>query len=112
MLPVKRTYTFQFESDKTMQVGEELTYEVSYSLLKLGKVVLKIKDKKTINGRNYYTTVLILILTAEYHLLICIRYMKAGLIPVCILNISEVWLNMKIILILLNIIFDYKKSLK
>jgi hypothetical protein len=29
-----------------MQVGEELTYVVSYSFLKLGKVVLKIKDKK------------------------------------------------------------------
>jgi hypothetical protein len=51
-----QTYTFQFESDKTMQVGEELTYEVSYSLLKLGKVVLRIKDKKTVNGRTFYTT--------------------------------------------------------
>jgi hypothetical protein len=50
-------YLFYFASDKTMQVGEELTYEVSYSLLKLGKVVLKIRDKKTIKGKNYYTTI-------------------------------------------------------
>jgi hypothetical protein len=53
----KDVYVFQFSSDKTMQVGEELIYEVSYSLLKLGKVVLKIRDKKSINGKNYYTTV-------------------------------------------------------
>jgi hypothetical protein len=52
----KKYYTFEFASEKTMQVGEELTYEVSYSLLKLGKVVLRIKDKKIRNGVNYYTT--------------------------------------------------------
>jgi hypothetical protein len=52
----KKVYNFEFASEKTMQIGEELTYEVSYSLLKLGKVVLRIKDKKTRNGVNYYTT--------------------------------------------------------
>ncbi len=51
-----REYQFQIESERSMQVGETLKYEVSYSLLKLGSVVLKVKDKKTVNGRTFYTT--------------------------------------------------------
>lgn len=48
--------SYLVESGLSMQVGEELTYEVSYSLLKLGTVVLKVKDRKTFNGRTYYLT--------------------------------------------------------
>jgi hypothetical protein len=53
----RNAYTFHFVSDRMMQVGEELTYEVSYSLLKLGKVILQIKDRKKSNGKYYYTTI-------------------------------------------------------
>ncbi len=40
-----------------MQVGEELTYTVSYSLIKLGEIKLKIIDKKEENGKVYYRTI-------------------------------------------------------
>ena len=38
------------------EVGEELTYVVKYSVMKLGEVRLKIKDKKIIEGKTYYVT--------------------------------------------------------
>lgn len=47
---------YQIQSNRSMQVGEELTYEVSYSLIKLGTVTLKVKEKKIENGRTYYVT--------------------------------------------------------
>jgi hypothetical protein len=40
-----------------MQVGEELTYTVSYSLIKLGEIKLKITEKKQENGKVYYKTI-------------------------------------------------------
>ncbi len=45
-----------FFSEKEFEVGEELTYVVKYSVMKLGEVRLKIKDKKIIKGRTYYVT--------------------------------------------------------
>jgi hypothetical protein len=49
-------YKYGFFSDKKLQVGEELTYVVKYSVLKLGEVKILIKDKKTINGKTFYIT--------------------------------------------------------
>ena len=49
-------YKSGFFSDKELKVGEELTYVVKYSVMKLGEVRLKIKDKKTIDGRTFYVT--------------------------------------------------------
>jgi hypothetical protein len=46
-----------FYSERKMEVGEELTYVVSYSFMKLGEVKLKIKEKKIINGKTYYSTI-------------------------------------------------------
>ncbi len=41
----------------TLQVGEELLYEVSYSFIKLGTVRIKVLDKRTINGTDVYKTI-------------------------------------------------------
>lgn len=49
-------YKYGFFSDKEIQVGEELTYVVKYSVMKLGEVRIKIKDKKTIRGKTFYIT--------------------------------------------------------
>jgi hypothetical protein len=45
-----------FFSDKEFKVGEELTYVVKYSVLNVGEVRIKVKDKKTIKGRTFYIT--------------------------------------------------------
>ncbi len=45
-----------FYSDKKIQVGEELTYVVKYSVMNLGEVRIKVKDKKTVNGKTFYIT--------------------------------------------------------
>ncbi len=45
-----------FYSDKKIKVGEELTYVVKYSVMNLGEVRIKVKDKKTINGKTFYIT--------------------------------------------------------
>jgi hypothetical protein len=50
-------YEFGFFSEKKMQVGEELTYVVSYSIIKLGEVRIIVKDKKEIKGKTYYNTI-------------------------------------------------------
>ncbi|MFO7446516.1 MAG: DUF3108 domain-containing protein [Ignavibacteriaceae bacterium] len=46
-----------FFSDRKMFVGEELTYVVSYSFMKLGEVRIKVKDKQIINGKTFYSTI-------------------------------------------------------
>ena len=51
--PVAQT----FGNGKSLQVGEELLYEVSYSFIKLGQVRLKVLDKKTVNGKELYKTI-------------------------------------------------------
>lgn len=43
-----------FLSNKKLEVGEELNYVVSYSFLNLGEVRIRVKDKTTRNGKNYY----------------------------------------------------------
>ncbi len=43
-----------FYTNRKLQVGEELTYVVKYSLLKLGEVKLKIESKDTVKGKIYY----------------------------------------------------------
>lgn len=43
-------------SKRELKVGEELTYIVKYSVMKLGEVKLKVKDKKTVGGKTYYIT--------------------------------------------------------
>ncbi|MDR3610511.1 MAG: DUF3108 domain-containing protein [Ignavibacteriaceae bacterium] len=57
--PANKTdkYEFGFFSDKKMQVGEELTYVVSYTFIKLGEIKLVVRDRKDINGQFYYNTV-------------------------------------------------------
>jgi len=52
-----KEYESGFFSDKKMLVGEELTYVVSYSFIKLGEIKLIVKDKKEIRGKEYYNTV-------------------------------------------------------
>ncbi len=50
-------YNFSFVSEKKMQVGEELNYIVSYSFINLGEIRIRIKDQKTVNGKNVYNAV-------------------------------------------------------
>jgi len=50
-------YYLSFSSDKKLLPGEELNYVVSYSFIILGEVKIRVKDKKTINGRNYYNAI-------------------------------------------------------
>jgi hypothetical protein len=52
----KSEIKFIFTSDRELFVGEELTYLVTYSFLKLGEVKLKVRDKKIVNGRAVYST--------------------------------------------------------
>jgi len=59
-LYIEKKQKFEFlipDEGRKLVVGEELTYEVSYSLMKLGKVILKVRDKKVIKGKTYYLTV-------------------------------------------------------
>lgn len=42
---------------KSLQVGEELVYEVSYSFIKLGEVRIKVLEKKSVNGKDRYKTI-------------------------------------------------------
>ena len=44
-------------SKKSLAVGEELTYLVTYSFMELGEVRIKIRDKKEVNGKTYYSTI-------------------------------------------------------
>lgn len=50
-----REINFRFISDKKLEAGEELKYVVSYSLLKIGEVKIKVKEKKEVNGKYYYS---------------------------------------------------------
>lgn len=53
----KAAIDLYFQSDKNLFVGEELTYLVSYSFMKLGEVKIKVRDKKVVNDRTYYNTI-------------------------------------------------------
>ncbi len=50
-------YNYWFSSDKKLAPGEELNYVVSYSFINLGEVRIRVKDKKTVDGKNYYNAV-------------------------------------------------------
>ncbi len=49
--------SLSFRSDKSLMVGEELTYVVSYTFIKLGELKFIVKDKKTVKGQTYYSAV-------------------------------------------------------
>lgn len=51
------SYDFSFSSEKKLLPGEELNYVVSYSFINLGEVKIRVKDKKTIKGKNYYNAI-------------------------------------------------------
>lgn len=53
----ENTFSFSFKSDKKLQVGEELTYVVSYTFIKLGELKFIVKDKKTVKGKTLYSAV-------------------------------------------------------
>lgn len=53
----EKVYNLNFSSDQILQVGEELTYVVSYSFIKLGEIKILVKSKKTVNGKNFYNTI-------------------------------------------------------
>jgi len=53
----KKQVEINFQSEKPLVPGEELTYVVSYSLIKLGEVKIKVRDKKTVNNKTYYSTI-------------------------------------------------------
>lgn len=48
---------YNFISNKNLQVGEELTYEVSYSFIKLGQIKIVVENKKEENGQTLYSTI-------------------------------------------------------
>ncbi len=47
----------KFSPEMKMEVGEELTYEVSYSFIKLGQLKIFVENKKIINGKIFYNTI-------------------------------------------------------
>ncbi len=47
----------QIPTGKELMPGEELTYIVSFSFIKIGEIKIKIKDKKIIKGIPYYSTI-------------------------------------------------------
>lgn len=51
------SYNFSFSSEKKLIPGEELNYVVRYSFINLGEVRIRVKEKKTINGKNYYNAI-------------------------------------------------------
>ncbi len=54
---IEKTYNLKYSTEMKLQVGEELTYEVSYSFIKLGQIKILVKNKKNINGKTYYNTI-------------------------------------------------------
>ncbi len=54
--PVK-SYQVDFTSTKQLEVGEELTYVVSFTFIKLGEIKIIVRNKKVVDGKNYYSTI-------------------------------------------------------
>ncbi len=52
----EKLYEVNFSSNKQLEVGEELTYVVSYTFIKLGEIKIIVKNKKIIDGKTYYST--------------------------------------------------------
>jgi hypothetical protein len=55
--PVEKVYKGYVPQTKQFEVGEELTYVVSYSFIKLGEIKIIVKNKKTIKGKTFYSTI-------------------------------------------------------
>lgn len=55
--PESVTFSVPVISEKELLVGEDITYVVSYSFLKLGEVRLRIVNKKEYQGKTVYNTV-------------------------------------------------------
>jgi hypothetical protein len=53
----KKVYNIDISTNKKLEVGEELTYVVSYSFIKLGEIKIIVKNEKTIKGKVYYSTI-------------------------------------------------------
>jgi len=51
------SFEYNFFSNKKLQVGEELTYEVSYSFIKLGEIKIIVRNQRIENGKTYYSTI-------------------------------------------------------
>ncbi len=49
-------YELIIPAERKMQVGEEITYLVSYAFIKIGEIKLQVSEKKEINGKKYYVT--------------------------------------------------------
>ncbi len=52
-----KSYNYSFYSNKKLQVGEELTYVVSYSFIKLGEIKIIVRSRKYENGKTYYNAI-------------------------------------------------------
>lgn len=52
-----KSYSFQWETNKEMMVGEDITYLVRYGFIELGEIRLKIVSKKEISGKFQYNTI-------------------------------------------------------
>ncbi len=52
-----KSVIINFKSDKSLEVGEELTYEVSYSFIKLGQIKIIVQGKKQFEDKTYYSTI-------------------------------------------------------
>ncbi|NUN08552.1 MAG: DUF3108 domain-containing protein [Ignavibacteriaceae bacterium] len=52
-----QSYSFQWETNKEMKVGEDITYLVRYGFIELGEIRLKIVSRKEIGGKFQYNTI-------------------------------------------------------
>lgn len=55
--PLKSEHHLLIPAEKKMFIGEDITYVVKYTFIKLGEVRLKVVDKVNIKGREFYSTV-------------------------------------------------------
>ncbi len=49
-------FRFLIPVEKNLSVGEDITYVVKYTFIKLGEVRLKVQEKVNINGKEFYST--------------------------------------------------------
>ncbi len=53
----EKLYEVNISTNKHLEVGEELTYVVSYTFIKLGEIKIIVKNKKIIDGKTFYSTI-------------------------------------------------------
>lgn len=51
------SFSFLIPAERKMQVGEDITYLVKYTFIKLGEVRLRVINKVVIEGKEYYNTI-------------------------------------------------------